>query len=426
MKAEVRRFIRRHGLLPEQAPVLVAVSGGVDSIVLLDVLRTLGHRCTVVHVDHGLRGAASEADRAFVEEHCAALGVACAVRRVSVNAGKGTSVQMAARALRLEALRSVALELDIAQVALAHHQDDALETFLIELMRGGLTTIPARSGPFIRPLLGVGRSAIEAHARAHGLLWREDASNTDPKYLRNRVRHELLPLIEALSPGARRVMGRALDRLRAQQRLAHGLVDRTILDSGDAMPLEALRDPAFATMLMQRWLRPLGFHPDQLDQLRDAVDDGHIGATFQAGGHRVTVDREALLHTRITDAAEPVHVAEDLRVPAGVPFHFERCTAAEVDLAQGPLVAWLDASKLRFPLELRPWRPGDRMRPIGLGGSKLVSDILTDAHVPRPVKERAWVLLSGGEVVWLAGHRIAEGAGAGGEGPVLQVRCTAA
>jgi len=416
MRDEVARSIRRHHLLKPGSPVLVAVSGGIDSIVLLDVLRHLGHRCQVVHVDHGLRGAASDADRAFVEEQCAVLGVPCHVRRVDVKGLSGTtgvSVQMAARELRYAAMQEVAADLGLSTIALAHHRDDAIETFLMELMRGGLSTIPLRSGPFVRPLLGVGREAIEAHAREHGLLWREDASNTDPKYLRNRVRHEVLPLLETLSPAFRRVLGRSLDRLRAQEALADRAIQGALADVTDALHLDRAKDPTVGGLLLHQWLRPLGFHPDQLERLRDAVEEERVGATFQAGAHRVTVDRGALL----LGSSEPPPMAvfemgEDLALPPDAPFRVDRCTAALVDLEQGSGVAWLDEDRLQFPLLFRPWQVGDRMRPVGLGGSKLVSDILTEARVPLPLKERTWVLCAGGEVVWLVGHRFAEGCSA--------------
>lgn len=429
MKDEVRRFIRRHALLPEHAPVLVAVSGGVDSIVLLDLLRDLGHPCTVAHVDHGLRGAESAADSAFVQEHCDRLGVPCVAVLVDVRAhvGGGTSVQMAARELRYQALKAIALGRGLPAVALAHHRDDAIETFLLELMRGGLGTIPVRSGTFVRPLLGVGRAAIEAHARAQGLRWREDPTNHAPTYLRNRVRHELLPLLESLSPGVRRVLGRSLERLRAQADIAQGEVRRVLNDQGDALPLDLVRDRDRGALLLHHWLRPLGFHPDQLDGLRDAVEQGHVGATFLAGDHRVTVDREALLRNGVGHPPlQDFEVGPDLRVPAGAPFRIERCDASAIDLGQGPCVAWIDADRCAFPLRFGPWRHGDRMRPMGLDGTKLVSDILTDAHVPRPRKERTWVMRAGADVAWLVGYRIAEGlAATQASRSVLRVECLA-
>jgi tRNA(Ile)-lysidine synthase len=133
------------------------------------------------------------------------------------------------------------------------------------------------------------------------------------------------------------------------------------------------------------------------------------------------VDREALLRSERSEPPFPFEVAEDLVLPAGAPFRIDRVTCTAVDPEAGPGVAWLDPAAIRFPLRFRPWRAGDRMRPMGLGGGKLVSDILTDAHVPRPRKERTWVVEDGGGIVWLAGHRVAEGYAPGEQGEVLRV-----
>ncbi|MBK8613267.1 MAG: tRNA lysidine(34) synthetase TilS [Flavobacteriales bacterium] len=413
MLDDVRLTVRRHRLLPENAAVLVAVSGGLDSMVLLHALRKLWYRCEVVHIDHGLRGAESDADRRFVEEHCREQDILCHVRAVDVQAlasQQGLSVQMAARELRYEALKKVALATGIEHIALAHHRDDAIETFFLELMRGGTGTIPARSGPFVRPLIGVGRAAIEAYAKEQGLTWREDASNADPKYLRNRVRHELLPLLEDLAPGVRKVLGRSIDRSRALQVVAMEMIDAKLSGHREALPLEMIRQQD-GPLLLHRWLRPIGFHPEQLEKLLQAIDDERTGAVFTAGSHRAMVDREAVLLSAIPADAPPEHrIDTDLAVPSDAPFSCERCDTASLDLNEGPSTAWLDEASLNFPLVFRPWRQGDRMRPIGLGGSKLISDILIDAKVPRPEKERTLVLVSGDRIVWLAGHRVAEGA----------------
>ncbi|MBK6777710.1 MAG: tRNA lysidine(34) synthetase TilS [Flavobacteriales bacterium] len=220
MLAEVQRFVARESLLAPSEPVLVGVSGGVDSMVLLHVLRALEHTCTVVHVDHGLRGAESDADSAFVEAHCRERGIECVIERVDVRgkAGEGQSIQMAARELRYAVFERVLTGKSARKMALAHHADDSVETLLMNLMRGtgvaGWRGIPPIAGRFVRPLLSVGRAAILEYASKYKVPFREDSSNTDPHYLRNRVRNELLPLMEQLRPGARNVLARDADDLR--------------------------------------------------------------------------------------------------------------------------------------------------------------------------------------------------------------------
>ena len=220
MLAEVERYIRRERMLEAEQPVLVAVSGGVDSMVLLHVLRALGHPCEVGHVDHGLRGAESDADRAFVEEHCRVNDIPFRVTKVDPKAsakGMEVSVQMAGRELRYAWFAELLKELG-RPLAMGHHRDDATETLFINLLRGtgahGWASIPPVSGNIVRPLLCVDRDAILTYAREDQVQFREDSSNADPKYLRNRIRHELLPLIEAMRPGAHKAIARSVDLLR--------------------------------------------------------------------------------------------------------------------------------------------------------------------------------------------------------------------
>lgn len=420
MLAEVRRTLGRAAMLAPGEPAWVGVSGGVDSMVLLHVLLELGHPCLVAHVDHGLRGAESDADRAFVQEQAARLGLPCRVVRLNMeDAAQGTSVQMAARELRYAWFRELLRE-GPGAIALGHHADDAVETLLLHLLRGtggdGWGGIPAitrvSEGKICRPLLDTGREELMEYAAFKGIPFREDASNKDPKYLRNRVRNELLPLMEALRPGARRTMRRSVNLLSELAAAANVQVAReaeTVPDSGE-IPLETLRRSEAPQLLLMRLLKEYRPHPDVVRQLLDAVQDGAVGTRFPLGGHFIRVGRHALVAEAGTGGFPTFHVLqEQAREGAAGPFRWRTCTPDEVDLAQGMHTAWLDMAALQFPLVLRPWQHGDRMRPLGLAGSKRVSDILIDGRVEGLEKEGTYVLVSGGVIVWLAGHRIAEG-----------------
>ncbi|HRD51667.1 MAG TPA: tRNA lysidine(34) synthetase TilS [Flavobacteriales bacterium] len=417
---DVRRFIRRERMLEPREPLHVAVSGGIDSMVLLHVLRRLGHPCSVLHVDHGLRGAESDADRCFVEEHCRREGIPFRWKKVDAGAhakSKGLSIQMAARELRYGFFAAMRKELPL-KTALAHHADDAVETLLMHLMRGvgvsGWSTIPPVSGVCVRPLLAVDRQAIEAYATEHGISFREDSSNADPKYMRNRVRHELLPLMESMRPGAKRAMARGVKTLRELERAGELLSGVEPLSQTEEnvvrIPFTAVEKSPAPTLLLNHHFRHLGFHPDTIDRLHDAILERSTGSEFMAGTCRVVVDRDALIvGTHPTLAAA---FTIDQHIPEGqfADFRWSLQEGEELSIPSGMQEVVLDADRLEFPVEVRPWRPGDRLRPIGLGGSKLVSDILIDAKVPLQEKDRAHVLVSGsGEIVWLVGHRIAEG-----------------
>ncbi|HNK69603.1 MAG TPA: tRNA lysidine(34) synthetase TilS [Flavobacteriales bacterium] len=424
MRSRIARYIRQEKLLEHGQPVRVAVSGGVDSMVLVHVLRDLGHPCSVVHVDHGLRGSESDTDAAFVQAYCHREKIPFVSTRVDVEShakGTGISTQMAARELRYKWFHELHAA-DGLSIALAHHSDDAVETLLINLMRGtgthGWAGIRPKTGPFVRPLLATDRGEVARYARDHGIAFREDGSNTDPHYQRNRIRHEVLPLLEELRPGALRAMGRSVAVLRDLETVAMHLVDQEVsgfladASGRTVVPYSAIERSASPALLLNALLRPRGFHPDVVARVHDAIAERRAGALFEAQGHQVNVDRDELLITPVSTAGRAWWIERDSTPPADAWFRWS-FSSPGVPVHVGMNEVWLDADRLAFPLELRPWRAGDRIRPMGLGGSKLVSDVLTDAKVSRADKPHTYVLVSADEVVWVAGHRLAEGYRAG-------------
>lgn len=416
MLERVRHTILANGLLRPGEPVWVAVSSGVDSMVLLHVLRTMGHPCHVAHVDHGLRAAESDADREFVHAHCMRLGIPFAVNRVDVKgrmSNTGESTQMAARELRLQWFNELAATGPHA-VATAHHADDVIETFLIGLLQGmgakGWGGIPVRSGAFIRPLIDVPRAGILAYARANHITWREDASNASDAYLRNRVRHELLPLMETLRPGARKAMGRNMGLLGEFNALAAELGAKATEDlrpEADGtlrIPFDRFTGTA-PRLTLHHVLRGLGFHPDRADDMLKAMRMGHTGAWFPGHTADVFVDRAQLVIAPRAAQERQWTISSASAVPGDAPLRIRIVPVADINPAQGPGTAWLDADRVAFPLVLRPWRAGDRLQLAG-GGTKLVSDILIDAKVPRDLKRNVHVLTDAERVIWLCGWRI--------------------
>ncbi|MBK9147644.1 MAG: tRNA lysidine(34) synthetase TilS [Flavobacteriales bacterium] len=437
----VGRFIRRERLLAPREPLFVAVSGGIDSMVLLHVLRKLGHACSVLHVNHGLRGAESDGDEDFVRAHCEQEGIAFRSARADVHAlkaGEPVSTQMAARQLRYKWIDEIMGPCGAMRCAVGHHADDVVETLFINLLRGtgrgGWGAMGPRRGDYIRPLLLVHRADIEAYAREHGIQWREDSSNSSEPYQRNRIRHELLPLLESIRPGAQRTIARSTRLLRHLTQLGAEAIHRfhdqkpVTRDSVQRIPFSSLEADEHTWMYLYSTLRGLGFHPDLVDRVQDAIAERVTGATFESGEWQVLVDREVL----IVKPLEPPHnswVRIDLQAANGLANGFSW------RVENGPPAEWpgtmrvavLDADRLIDPVILRPWRPGDRIRPIGLGGSKLISDILIDAKVPMTEKDSTHVLVNGtGEIAWLVGHRIGEGHQATGQSTrVLRIALSA-
>lgn len=426
MEAEVLRSLRLHGMPMPPSAIWVAVSGGADSMVLLHVLKGMGFACHAAHADHGLRGAESSADRAFVVEQCGRMGIGVETTTVDVAAHAKTgnsSIEMAARELRYAWFRTL-LAKGPAHMALGHHADDAVETLLLNLMRGpgfkGWDGIAPVAGPFFRPLIAVDRSTVRAYAARHGVAFREDTSNTDPAFLRNRVRHELIPLMERLRAGSAKVMARSLPDLAELVRLGEAEVEEDLLllpaITGDhvILPSERILRSRVPRALLLRVLAPHGFHPTVIDRLHTAMLEGAVGAQFHGTEYHITVERDAIVFEgqhELPVAAGTI--TDDLSTDAPLGLCMRYCDPQEGGAQRTAAVVRLDADHLRFPLLVRPWQPGDRMRPVGLGGSKLISDILTDAKVPNTERTRHRVVVSGNDIVWLIGLRAAEGYAAG-------------
>jgi tRNA(Ile)-lysidine synthase len=425
LAAAVERTLRRHAMLAGGDTVLVAVSGGADSVALLHVLTSLAPawRLTlhVVHVDHGLRPDSGR-DAEFVRALGARLGVPVAVERVRIGPG---SLEAASRAARYAALEAWADRLAATRIAVGHTADDQAETVLMRVLGGagvrGLAGIPPVRGRVIRPLLDVRRAALREALAAAGLPWVEDPTNRDPKFLRNRIRHELLPLLAAS------YRADVVPALARTARLAREAVD--VLERGAALELARLARPDGAALTLSRAaLRAL---PPAVaaEVLRQAAARLGSRAPLRAWAHRglrrvlaaapprrpfrlagVTVEVSGD-HVRVGARREPPLIARALGVPGRVELpEVGRVIEARVLPAGGyatprggDRVAF-DAAGLPRTLTVRPRRPGERFHPFG-GPERRLKSFLIDAKVPRWERDRLPLIDAGGEIVWVAGVR---------------------
>ncbi len=429
LRARLRAYVAEHGLIAPGARVVVAVSGGMDSVALLRLLSD-DFRPVAVHVHHGLRDEA-DADARFVETLGERWGVPVEVRAGPV--GEGENVQAAARAARYAALGEATCEHRAAVIATGHHRDDLAETLLLNLLRGagpaGLAGIPPRrplapGSPVevVRPLLFAHRAELRAFAEAEGLDWREDASNASTHYRRNALRHEVLPLLEEkFGPDVSGRLADTTERLRglvdAGAALAPAKTFEGAVGEDRSLRLDALRamaEPVRLGVFLEALARWAPGAPRSAAPARalDALLDAQPGRWIELGGATVWREREGLRFAPPAPPAyfeAPVVVGRPVETPWGV-LRTEPTSAIPDGFDPSPLVEVADANRLVGPLVLRTWRAGDALVPLGMVGTKKVSDLLTERHVPPSARARQLVLTAGGEVVWVVGHRLAEAA----------------
>jgi tRNA(Ile)-lysidine synthase len=428
----------RHGLL-KAGPAVVGVSGGVDSMVLAHALHRLGANLAVVHVNYGMREGA-DADAALVEDWCAAQEPAVPCRVVARDpearaAAHGESLQEAARHQRYAAFAEAAEAVGAAVVAVAHQRDDQAETLLLNLMRGsgpeGLAGMrearPLAADAdrrLVRPLLRVRRADVEAYADREGVPWHHDPTNDSDRYRRSALRQSVLPALESLAPGATEAIARSADLLRdyvddalepALQR--HFEACHVRRDAGGWLDAEALRErpPVWRRrVLLEALSADLPDAPASKAVAEEvkALLDAQVGRRVELGGGTVWRERGGLRLVPASAAASrlaptPLPLGEPVQVPGGTLRAERLAEVPEVPPDASPRVAHLDADRLDGPLTVRSWREGDRLRPLGMDGTKTVSDLLTDARIPPSRRRTACVVLHDERIAWVVGHRLA-------------------
>ena len=416
-------YIKENGLLAPDDRVLLTVSGGVDSMVMLRLFTGCGYRVGVAHCNFQLRGTESDEDETLVAEEAARLGVECYNRRfdtLSEMERTGESMEMAARRLRYAWFEELRLEHGYTAVAVAHHADDSIETFFINLLRGtglrGLTGISQQAGRIVRPLMFASRKEILEYAVANKIPYREDSSNRSTKYLRNKIRLGLVPRIREINPAFTSLMRRNIGRLTDAQRFIDHGIERI---RGEAVTsengIDIIRpdriDPAFPRgFVIYELLAAYGFKSDVIDALCRALDQQATGRRFYSRTKMACIDRGAIAVAPIADddpcTCQVAHGAARSYCGNAVLYYEWTDIDAVKDFGVPEHIAQLDADKLQYPLTLRRWQEGDWFVPFGMTGRKKVSDYLIDAKVSMAEKQRQFVLLSGDDIVWLVGRRI--------------------
>lgn len=423
----VEEFIRKHQLIADKAGVLVALSGGADSVALLRVLTHLGYRCHGVHCNFHLRGEESNRDERFATELCHALGVTCEVVHfdtLAYAAERKVSVEMAARELRYREFERLRQEHHLDVIAVAHHQDDAVETFMLNLIRGaginGLTGMRVKNGPVVRPLLCLTREEIVNYLEYLGQPYVTDSTNLTDMYARNKVRLQLLPLMEQINPAAKSNIMQAAIHLgeasviynRAMGEACARIV--TAHADGIDISIEALLATEVPHAHLFEMLRPYGFNSAQVADIFRSLSS-KAGRLFEAEEYTLLRDRTHLLvrsKAASTTADDIVYTLPQegiVTLPDGT--RLSVCNIAPDATWQVPKrndMLCLDASRISESLTVRHPRQGDRFSPFGMRGTKLLSDLYTDLKLPHTEKAKQWVLCHGEEIVWAVGLRSSE------------------
>ncbi len=415
-------YINRCNLLAEGEKVILALSGGIDSMVLADLLLKTKVDFVAAHCNFHLRGAESDGDEQFVRDFAEKYDIQCFVKHFDTEkyaADYGVSIEMAARDLRYAWFEELRQRLGFDKIAVAHHADDQAETFFINLLRGaglrGLKGMQPKNGVVIRPLLWASREQIRRYTVENQIVWRDDHTNAENLYLRNKIRNQLLPVFYELQPEARQGLYKSLEHLSSENELYRELLkeklSQIVEQEGEMQSFPTLnsKHSTLNFQLLFEWLRQFGFNTDQCQFIYDAIEIG-IGNQYCSSTHRLVIGRKELQLSEIKDVVdEEIQIeAGEERIEKPLPLRFSRFEkTADFVIDKSPDVAQLDFDKLKFPLTLRHWRQGDRFRPLGMKGSKLLSDFFVDQKFTDAQKRNVFLLVSAeNEVLWVVGHRI--------------------
>ncbi|MDB5117079.1 MAG: tilS [Mucilaginibacter sp.] len=413
-------FIEQNNLFEPDSSVLAAVSGGMDSVLMVHLLKASGYNFGIAHCNFQLRGDESTTDQEF----CKQLAQQNNVPFHTINfdtlqyaADKKMSIQMAARELRYQWFEQIRQQHNYSSVALAHHQNDTIETILLNLVRGtgiaGLHGILPKNGALVRPLLGFTRDEIQAIITKNKISYVEDSSNSSVKYARNKLRHEVIPKLKELNPALENTFENNLKHFRdletlLELRLAE-LREELMIANGDEihLQLESVKKLNPQRLLLFKLLQEYGFNETTIDDLISVLNK-HSGKVFESAGFTLILDREKLILTKKnTVNAEQVSISNTDHT---VNYGRYKLTLLHDDtpliIKDNPLAVSVDADRLIYPLTVRAWQQSDSFYPLGMKTRKKLSDFFIGQKIPLHQKNEIPLLINGnGEIIWVGGYR---------------------
>lgn len=430
MKREFTQHLEQNLPFLKDKKLLVAISGGIDSVVLTYLLKNLNFNITLAHCNFLLRGKESDKDESFVLEFASKLGITAYSKSFETEkyaANKNISIQMAARELRYNWFEELLQKNQLDYIITAHQKDDELETFLINFTRGtglnGLTGIPVINGNIIRPFLPFSRNDILIYATKNKLNWREDSSNQSIKYIRNKIRHKVIPILKELNPNLLDSFSKTMQNLTGSKQIVADYLklikEKVVFEIGDEIyfKIDELNKLSQPKAYLFELLKTYNF--TEWDDLHNLLH-AQTGKFVVSKTHRLLKNRDQLILTSLNVANQPQcctisKTTQAIQNPISLQFEIieipfdtknDKTKILQELINNNNTTMVFDFNLLQFPLTLRKWQKGDYFYPIGLNGKKKISKYFKDQKLSMLEKENAWLLCSGNNIIWLVGKRM--------------------
>jgi len=422
MLLKFKQNIKDLNLFKPGDKVLLAISGGIDSMVMAHLFEKSGLKYGAAHCNFSLRYEASDLDETLVQEYSSKTGVEFYSKKFNTEKeakNRGISIQMAARELRYQWFEEIRKKNNYRYIAIAHNKDDVIETYLMNIVRGtgirGLSGIKTKRGNIIRPIIFFTRNEIEEFQEENNIHYREDSSNASLKYSRNRIRHVLIPEFEKLNPNFK---DNLLETISYTSDAAEIFIEnleekrKSIIQKQQGgkltISIDSLKRLKFASTYLYEFIKVYGFSKDVIPDIFFNLNKPS-GKQFYSKTHRLIKDRELLIIVPIQENEfseyQIMENTEQTKTPVHLIFEKEE-TDHEYKPGNSKNAAYLDYDQVKFPLTLRKWEKGDKFQPLGLSHQKKLSDFFIDEKISLVDKEKAWMLVSDKKIMWLIGHRI--------------------
>ena len=419
MIPKIQNYIEKRKLLNAGDKIIVGLSGGADSVALLHILHRLDYNCIAAHCNFHLRGEESDRDELFAAKFAATLNIPFFKKDFdtrSIAKKRGISIEMAARNLRYQWFAELKENQQADAIAVAHHRDDSIETLLLNLIRGtgvkGLTGIQPRNGSLVRPLLCVSKKEILQYVHEKKLPFITDSSNEQEAIIRNKIRLQLIPLLETINPSVREAIVQTMNNLNETAKIYDAEIEKAIhtVNDGGNISIPLLKTFPSPESILFELLKNYGFGKETVRDIYSAMDS-QSGKTFYAPEYYIVKDRDEFLLSPVAGKDEKEYLIQANETLVEFPLRMEialRKNSATAGIDKNANTACLDYDKLQFPLILRKWKTGDKFIPFGMKNFQKISDFFTNRKFSIIQKEKTWILTSGKEIVWVVNHRIDE------------------